>query len=220
MAPGAEPAALISNSFRRRLKGKERKLQTLAGYRYQRRHHRRRHQAAARLVLPHQAAADGGAETAQCVRRTRRRGFHPQRLHDAARRRRPRHRHPRAGMRRRGDRDLRRRRRRPPLFDDVQHLHDVGQFALQPRADPDAQHHRSLCRAAAIARSISGSDRTTTRGCSARTTSRSSTASSRSACAARLAAAAMSGVNRAKHLVKHNPALFQMAQRLRSAFHR
>jgi len=34
MAPGAAPSALISNSFRRRLKGKERKLQTLAGYRY------------------------------------------------------------------------------------------------------------------------------------------------------------------------------------------
>jgi CelD/BcsL family acetyltransferase involved in cellulose biosynthesis len=32
--PGAAPASLISNSFRRRLKGKERKLQTLAGYRY------------------------------------------------------------------------------------------------------------------------------------------------------------------------------------------
>jgi len=30
----------------------------------------------------------------------------------------------------------------------------------------------------------------------------------------------MSGVNRAKHLVKHNPALLQMAQRLRSAFQR
>jgi len=36
----------------------------------------------------------------------------------------------------------------------------------------------------------------------------------------KLAAAAMSGVNRAKHLVKHNPALFELAQRLRSAFHR
>jgi len=34
MAPGAEPATLISNSFRRRLKGKERKLQSLSGYRY------------------------------------------------------------------------------------------------------------------------------------------------------------------------------------------
>jgi CelD/BcsL family acetyltransferase involved in cellulose biosynthesis len=33
-APGAAPSDLISNSFRRRLKGKERKLQTLAGYRY------------------------------------------------------------------------------------------------------------------------------------------------------------------------------------------
>ena len=34
MVPGAPPSALISNSFRRRLKGKERKLQALAGYRY------------------------------------------------------------------------------------------------------------------------------------------------------------------------------------------
>jgi hypothetical protein len=28
----------------------------------------------------------------------------------------------------------------------------------------------------------------------------------------------MSGINRAKHLVKHSPALFETAQRLRSAF--
>ncbi len=34
----------------------------------------------------------------------------------------------------------------------------------------------------------------------------------------KLAAAAMSGINRAKHVVKHNPALLQMAQRLRGAF--
>jgi CelD/BcsL family acetyltransferase involved in cellulose biosynthesis len=34
IVPGAAPAARISNSFRRRLKGKERKLQALAGYRY------------------------------------------------------------------------------------------------------------------------------------------------------------------------------------------
>jgi CelD/BcsL family acetyltransferase involved in cellulose biosynthesis len=34
MVPGAAPTALISNSFRRRLKAKERKLQTLPGYRY------------------------------------------------------------------------------------------------------------------------------------------------------------------------------------------
>jgi CelD/BcsL family acetyltransferase involved in cellulose biosynthesis len=34
MEPGAAPTALISNSFRRRLKGKERKLQSLPGYRY------------------------------------------------------------------------------------------------------------------------------------------------------------------------------------------
>ena len=35
----------------------------------------------------------------------------------------------------------------------------------------------------------------------------------------RLAAAAMSGINRVKHLVKHTPSLFHAAQRLRSAFH-
>ncbi len=34
----------------------------------------------------------------------------------------------------------------------------------------------------------------------------------------KLAAAAMSGVSRAKHLVKHNPALFDLAQKLRGAF--
>jgi CelD/BcsL family acetyltransferase involved in cellulose biosynthesis len=34
MAPGAKPDTRIRNSFRRRLKGKERKLQTLPGYRY------------------------------------------------------------------------------------------------------------------------------------------------------------------------------------------
>jgi CelD/BcsL family acetyltransferase involved in cellulose biosynthesis len=34
MVPGATPATLISSSFRRRLKGKERKLQQLSGYRY------------------------------------------------------------------------------------------------------------------------------------------------------------------------------------------
>jgi CelD/BcsL family acetyltransferase involved in cellulose biosynthesis len=33
MEPGAAPVALVSNSFRRRLKGKERKLQSLPGYR-------------------------------------------------------------------------------------------------------------------------------------------------------------------------------------------
>ena len=36
----------------------------------------------------------------------------------------------------------------------------------------------------------------------------------------KLAAAAMSGVNRAKHLLKHNPALFELAQKLRGAFQR
>ncbi len=34
IAPGVQPSERISNSFRRRLKGKERKLQALPGYRY------------------------------------------------------------------------------------------------------------------------------------------------------------------------------------------
>ncbi len=34
MAPGSPPASRVSNSFRRRLKGKERKLQSLPGYGY------------------------------------------------------------------------------------------------------------------------------------------------------------------------------------------
>jgi CelD/BcsL family acetyltransferase involved in cellulose biosynthesis len=36
----------------------------------------------------------------------------------------------------------------------------------------------------------------------------------------KVAASAMSGINRAKHLVKHNEALFNVAQKLRSALHR
>jgi CelD/BcsL family acetyltransferase involved in cellulose biosynthesis len=36
----------------------------------------------------------------------------------------------------------------------------------------------------------------------------------------KMAAAAMSGVNRAKHLVKHSPALLRITQKLRSALHR
>jgi CelD/BcsL family acetyltransferase involved in cellulose biosynthesis len=36
----------------------------------------------------------------------------------------------------------------------------------------------------------------------------------------KLAAHAMSGISRAKHLVKHNPTLFQLAQTLRGALQR
>ena len=86
MAPGAAPTALISNSFRRRLKGKERKLQPLARLSLSRRDLGRRDQPPARLVLPRQAAADGRTEAAERVRRVRRRGVHPRGLHDAARR--------------------------------------------------------------------------------------------------------------------------------------
>ncbi len=84
MVPGAAPTARISNSFRRRLKSKERKLQALPGYRY---HLATTDADIKRLldcVLPRQAAADGRTEAAQRVRRARRRGFHPQRLPGAA----------------------------------------------------------------------------------------------------------------------------------------
>ena len=145
MVPGAPPTSRISNSFRRRLKSKERKLQALAGYRY---HVATTDADITRLLdwffrvkplrmaeqkLPNVFAEPGVEDfiRSACM---------------APLRRRPRHRHPCAGMRRRGDRDLRRRRRRPALLDDVQHLHDVRQARLQPRPDPDARHHRSLCR--------------------------------------------------------------------------
>ena len=55
-----------------------------------------RNRAAARLVLLRQAAADGGAKTAERVRGTWGRGFHPLHLHGPAGRRRPRHRYSRA----------------------------------------------------------------------------------------------------------------------------
>ena len=118
----------------------------------------------------------------------------------------------------RGHRDLRRRRRRPSLLDDVQHLHHVGEFAPQPGPDPDARHRRPLCRAAAIARSISGSDRTITSGCSARADEPIFDSFIR----AKPARQARRGRD-VRHqprqaLVKHNPALLQVAQRLRSAF--
>ena len=175
--------ALISNSFRRRLKSKERKLQPLPGYRY----HVATTEAEIKRLLDGSSAssrcgcveqklpnvfAESGVEDfirAACMT--------PLAAADARSISTP-------GMRRRSDRDFRRRRRRQPLFDDVQYLHDVGELAIQPRTDPDAQHHRSLCRSKTIAPSTSASDRTNTSGCSARTTSRSSTALFRSACAA------------------------------------
>ena len=80
MEPGGRADDAVSKSFRRRLKGKERKLQPLAGYRY--------HVAATdaditRLldwffrVKPLRMAEQKLPER---VRRTRRRGIHPQRL--------------------------------------------------------------------------------------------------------------------------------------------
>ena len=84
IVPDEPPTARISNSFRRRLKGKERKLQALPGYRYCVAQTDDEIKRLLDCVLPHQAAADGGAETAQRVRRTRRRGFYPRRLHGAA----------------------------------------------------------------------------------------------------------------------------------------
>ena len=81
MEPGAAPTALISQFVPAAAEGQGAQAAGPARLSLSRRHLRCRHHAAARLVLPHQAAADGGTETAQRVRRARHRGFHPRRLH-------------------------------------------------------------------------------------------------------------------------------------------
>ncbi len=72
MVPGAPVADLVSNSFRRRLKSKERKLRALPGYRYFLATTEAEIKRTLRLVLHHQAAAHGRAEAAQRFRRPRR----------------------------------------------------------------------------------------------------------------------------------------------------
>jgi hypothetical protein len=115
MAPGAAPTALVSKILPAAPQGQG--TQAAAGSRLSLscRGYGNRCYAPARLVLSHQAAADGRAKTAKRVRGSRCRGFHPQCLRRAGCRRQPRHRYPRARMRRGSDRDLRRRRRRPSL---------------------------------------------------------------------------------------------------------
>ncbi|MGY4289536.1 CelD/BcsL family acetyltransferase involved in cellulose biosynthesis [Bradyrhizobium sp. LM2.7] len=98
MEPGGPPASRISNSFRRRLKSKEKKLQALAGVSLSPRHYGPGRHPPARLVFPRQAGADGGTETAERVRRAGCRTVRPLRLPVAARRR-PHYRHPCARMR-------------------------------------------------------------------------------------------------------------------------
>ncbi len=73
MEPGGPPASRISNSFRRRLKSKEKKLQALAGYRYHLATIGCGRHPPARLVLPRQAGADGRTEAAERLRRAGRR---------------------------------------------------------------------------------------------------------------------------------------------------
>ena len=99
MVSGAPPVARISRSFRGRLKGKERKLQALPGYRYYAASADTEIKRLLDCFLPPQAAADGGAETSQRVRRTRRGRIYPERLHDTAGGRRSRDRHSCSGMR-------------------------------------------------------------------------------------------------------------------------
>jgi len=111
IVPGEPRRRGSSTSFRRRLKGKERKLQALPGYRYCVAQTDDRSSAARgifRLKPPRMAEQ----KLPQRVRGTRRRGFYSRRVHARL-----------AGgghaidihaprMRRRGDRDLRGRRRR------------------------------------------------------------------------------------------------------------
>ncbi len=106
IVPGASPTALVSHSLRRRLKGKERKLKALPGYRYRLAttdteigrmldaFFRIKPQRMAEQKLPN-VFAEPGVED-----------FYPPRLHDAAGWRWPRDRHPCAGMRQRSHRDL------------------------------------------------------------------------------------------------------------------
>ena len=72
---------------------------------------------------------------------------------------------------------------------------------------------------AAIARSISASDRTTTRRLFCKSDEPIFDCFIPLSPRGKVAATAMSGINRAKRLVKHNQALFWLAQKLRSALH-
>jgi len=129
---GATPAERISNSFRRRLKGKERKLQALPGYRYFVATEDADIKRSWTRSSPSSRCGWRKQKLPQRVRRLPHRGVHFAKPAWPRSRPRPRHRYPRAGMRRRNGRDLCRRLGWRPVLDDVQYLHDVRQCPLQP----------------------------------------------------------------------------------------
>ena len=106
-----------------------------------------------------------------------------------------------------------------PVFDDVQHLHDVRNSRYSPglilmRSIVDHWRRARLSRAG-LGNWIDDYKRLFCKNdesifdCFIPLSLRG-----------RVAAGALSGINRTKRLVKHNQALFHMAQKLRSAFHR
>ena len=147
MEPGAPPASRVSNSFRRRLKGKERKLQSLPGYGYRLATSDAdikrlldwfftiKPQRMAAQQLPNVFADPGIEDFIRDACSTKLAGGgHAIDIHALE-----------------CDEEViaifAGVADNKPLLDDVQHLHAVGQFQIQPRPDPDARHHRSLCRA-------------------------------------------------------------------------
>ena len=219
MPPGADPAALISNSMRRRLRGKERKLQTLAGYRYTvastdseitrllDAFFRIKPLRMAEQKLPN-VFAEAGVEDfirGACLKGVAG-GGHAIDIHalecetevialfagvaDGNR----------FSMMFNTYTMSENSRHSPGLIlmrNIIDHHAGQGYRALDLGIGSD-EYKRLFCK---------GDEPIF--DCFIPLTSRG-----------RLAAAAMSSLNRAKHLVKHNPALLQMAQRLRSAFHR
>ncbi|MEA2922634.1 MAG: hypothetical protein QOF07_2597 [Bradyrhizobium sp.] len=219
MAPGAEPATLISSSFRRRLKGKERKLQALPGYRY--------HVAAtdteitrlldwffrvkplrmAEQKLPNVFAQAGVEEFIRSACITRRAG----------------------GGRAIGIHALECDDEVIAIFAGVADPHRFSMMFNTYTMSGNSRYSPGLILMREIIdhyaglgyRSLDlgiGSDDYKRLFCKSDEPVFDSfiPVSPRG----KLAASAMSGVNRAKHLVKHHPGLFNLAQRLRSALHR
>ena len=217
MEPGAAPAALISNSFRRRLKGKERKLQSLPGYRY---HVATSDADIARLLdwffrvkplrmaeqkLPNVFAEPGIEDFIRSACTTPLAGGgHAIDIHALE-----------------CDEEV------IAIFAGVADGHRFSmmfntytmsaQFEIQPRPDPDARHHRSLCRRRlSRARSrhrLGRLQAAVLQGRRADLRQLHSAQPARQVCRRRDV-----GLNRTKRLVKHNPALLEMAQKLRNAF--
>ena len=219
MVAGAAPTTLISNSFRRRLKGKERKLQTLSGYRY--------HVATAdtdvkRLLdwffsvkplrmaeqkLPNVFAAPGvedfirGACMAPLAGDGRVVDIHALECDDEV----------------------------IAIFAGVADGHRFSMMFNTYTMSGNSRHSPGLILMRNIIDHYAG------RGYRALDLGIGSDDYKRLFCKSekpifdsfiplslrgKIAASAMSGLNRAKHLVKHNQALFHMAQKLRSALHR